>query len=166
MNYNRAMDNTFLWAIVWALAAAAFGIGEAAVAGTFFLLPFAVGAAAAALASLVGVPVLVGWLIFAVVSGASFFAIKPLAARLDLDIPDSTGVGANRLVGHNATVVRAIGSGEATGQVRVGGEVWTALALDGNALAAGAAVTIREVRGNRVIVEPDYYTESLKELPS
>ncbi|NNF55829.1 MAG: NfeD family protein [Acidimicrobiales bacterium] len=160
------MDNSFVWAIIWALAAAGFGIGEAAVAGTFFLLPFAVGAAVASIASLAGAPVLVGWLIFAVASGISFFAVKPLAAKLDLDLPDPMGFGANRLVGHNATVIRAIGSGDVTGQVRVGGEVWTAMTQTGTALPAGAAVTIIEVKGNRVVVEADYFTESLKELPS
>ena len=67
-------------------------------------------------------------------------------------------------MGHNATVIRAIGTGETTGQVKVGGEVWTAVTDDGSSLEAGTAVKILEVVGNRVVVQPDYYTESMKEL--
>jgi membrane protein implicated in regulation of membrane protease activity len=47
----------------------------------------------------------------------------------------------------------------------VGGEVWTAVTEDGHALEAGAAVKILEVIGNRVVVQPDYYSEGMKELP-
>lgn len=160
------MENPTLWAIIWLVAAVGFGIGEAAVAGSFFLLPFAAGAAGAAIASFAGVPVLLSWVIFAVVSGGSFFLLQPLARKLDVDLPDPLGFGANRLVGHPGTVIRAIGTGDTTGQVRVGGEVWTAVTQDGTSLEAGSAVKIVEVRGNRVIVTPDYFGESLKELPS
>lgn len=160
------MDNPTLWAIIWLIAAVGFGIGEAAVAGSFFLLPFAAGAAGAAIASFAGAPVLLSWVVFAIVSGGSFVLLRPLANKLDIDLPDPLGFGANRLVGHPGTVIRAIGTGDRTGQVRVGGEVWTAVTEDGTALEAGSAVKIVEVRGNRVVVAPDYYIDSFKELPS
>ncbi len=160
------MDNPTLWAIIWLIAAVGFGIGEAAVAGSFFLLPFAAGAAGAAIASFAGAPVILSWVVFAVVSGGSFVLLRPLANKLDIDLPDPMGFGANRLVGHPGTVIRAIGTGDRTGQVRVSGEVWSAVTEDGTALEAGSAVKIVEVRGNRVVVSPDYYSESFKELPS
>lgn len=158
------MESSTLWAILWLVAAAGFGFGELLITGTIFLLPLAAGAVAASVASFAGVSLLLSLLVFVVVSGAGFYLMKPLINKLDIDLPNPKGFGANRLVGHHATVIRAIGTGESTGQVKVGGEVWTAVTEDGNSLEAGAAVKILEVVGNRVVVEPDYYTESMKEL--
>jgi membrane protein implicated in regulation of membrane protease activity len=162
----EVMESSTLMAILWLIAAAGFGIGEAAITGTFFLLPFAAGASVAAIASFAGASLLISLLVFAVVSGGSFFLLKPLVHKLDLDLPNPRGFGADRLVGHKATVIRAIGTGDTSGQVKVGGEVWTAVSQDGRSLEAGLAVKILEVRGNRVVVEADYFSESMKELPS
>jgi len=159
------MESSTVWAILWLLVAAGFGFGEIMVTGTIFLLPLAAGAAGAAVASLAGASLLLSLLVFVIVSGAGFVVLKPLITKLDGDLPNPMGFGANRLVGHNATVIRAIGTGDTTGQVRVGGEVWTAVTEDGHSLEAGAAVKILEVIGNRVVVEPDYYAEGMKELP-
>jgi len=160
------MESSTIWAIIWLIAAAGFGFGEIAITGTVFLLPLAVGAAGAAVASFAGASLLLSLLVFVLVSGGGFVLLKPLINKLDIDLPNPSGFGANRLVGHQATVIRAIGTGDTTGQVRVGGEVWTAVAEDGRSLEAGAAVKILEVIGNRVVVEPDYYTDSMKELPN
>jgi membrane protein implicated in regulation of membrane protease activity len=159
------MESSTLWAILWLIVAAGFGFGEIMITGTIFLLPLAAGAAAAAIASFVGVSLLLSLLVFVVVSGAGFVVLKPLITKLDIDLPNPMGFGANRLVGHQATVIRAIGTGDSTGQVRVGGEVWTAVTEDGHSLEAGTAVKILEVIGNRVVVQPDYYSEGMKELP-
>ena len=160
------MDHSTIWAILWLVAAVGLGVGEVAVTGTFFLLPFAAGASVAAIASFAGASVALCVLLFAVVSGGAFFVLKPLAKKLDVDLPNPQGFGSSRLVGHSATVIRAIGTGSATGQVKVGGEVWTAVSADGASLAAGSAVKILEVRGNRVVVEADFYGEAMRELPS
>lgn len=165
IKYNPVMESSTVWAILWLIAAAGFGFGEVMVTGTVFLLPLAVGAVGASVASFAGASLLLSLLVFVVVSGAGFVVLKPLISKLDVDLPNPKGFGANRLVGHQATVIRAIGSGDATGQVRVGGEVWTAVTEDGHALEAGAAVKILEVIGNRVVVQPDYYSEGMKELP-
>ena len=158
------MESSTLWAILWLVAAAGFGFGEIMITGTIFLLPLAAGAVVAAVASFAGVSLLLSLLVFVIVSGAGYYLLKPLISKMDIDLPNPKGFGANRLVGHNATVIRAIGTGETTGQVKVGGEVWTAVTDDGSSLEAGTAVKILEVVGNRVVVQPDYYTESMKEL--
>ena len=158
------MESSTIWALLWLAVAAGFGIGEIMITGTIFLLPLAVGAVGASVASFAGASLLLSLLVFVLVPGAGFVVLKPLITKLDIDLPNPKGFGANRLVGHHATVIRAIGSGDATGQVRVGGEVWTAVTEDGQSLEAGAAVKILQVIGNRVVVEPDYYSDSMKEL--
>jgi membrane protein implicated in regulation of membrane protease activity len=149
------MDNPVVWAFIWLAVAATFGIGEILAAGTFFLLPFAVGALVAAIVSFIGAPVLVGWVLFIVVSFVAFMAMKPLAKRLDVNLPNPTGVGANRLVGGVGQVATAIPNGtSAGGMVKIEGEKWRAEGRDGMGVPVGIQVRVIEVKGTRVIVEP------------
>jgi membrane protein implicated in regulation of membrane protease activity len=149
------MNSPAVWAFIWLAVAATFGVGEILVAGSFFLLPFAIGALVAAIVSFVGAPILVGWVLFIVVSILAFLALKPLAARLDISLPNPTGIGANRLVGGVGRVATAIPTGTASaGMVQIEGEEWRAEGRDGMGVPAGTEVRIIEVKGTRVIVEP------------
>ncbi len=149
------MDNPDTWAIIWLVVAAGFGAGEIVVAGSFFLMPFAIGGLVASVAMFLGAPIIVGWLIFLVVSIVAFLGLKPFAAKLDEQLPNPSGFGSNRLIGSHAIVAESIpGGASATGLVRVGGEQWRAAGRDGMGIPEGTDVTILEVRGTRVIVEP------------
>ncbi len=148
------MDDPTTWAFLWLVVAAVFGIGEMLMAGSFFMLPFAVGGVLASFASFAGVPVAGGWLIFVVASILAFLALKPLAARLDLDLPNPVGTGANRLVGDVGVVSDEIpGSSAGQGIVRIGGEDWRAETRNVGRLLPGTPVRIIAVEGTRVIVE-------------
>ncbi len=148
------MSQSAIWAVIWLATAAVFGIGEIMAAGSFFLMPFAVGALAAALSTLFG-SVLVSWLVFLVVSVTAFIGMRPLARRLEVNVPSVAGIGANRLVGAEGTVLAPIPAtaGDA-GMVKVGTEEWRADARPGVAVAAGTKVRILEVQGTRLMVEP------------
>ncbi len=148
------MDNPTIWAVIWLALMAGLGIGELMMAGSFFLLPFAVGALVAGVVSLVGGPLPLSFTAFVAVSGASFLAMRPLARRLDADTPDVAGVGANRLLGTTGSVVEIIPAGDHdAGMVKVGGEEWKANTLDGLALDVGRRVRVLDVRGTRLVVE-------------
>ncbi|MEZ5340129.1 MAG: NfeD family protein [Acidimicrobiales bacterium] len=149
------MDEPLTWAIIWIVAGAVFGIGEMASPGSFFLAPFALGALAASLAGFLGAPILFTWFIFLIVSILSFLALRPLAKRLEADVPLQAGIGAHRLIGAVATVLEAIpAEAGATGLVRTGGEQWRADAAHNFAFGPGEQVRIVEVRGTSLIVEP------------
>ncbi len=148
------MSQSAMWATIWLATAAIFGIGEMLMAGSFFLLPFALGALAAALvAALVSTPFW-SWLAFLVGSFASFVAMRPFARRLDATTPDVSGIGSNRLVGAVGVVLSPIPAtpGDA-GMVRVGAEEWRADTPPGVALSAGTKVRVLEVQGTRLLVE-------------
>jgi membrane protein implicated in regulation of membrane protease activity len=148
------MTDSVIWAAIWLAAAATFGMGEILIAGSFFLAPFAAGALAAAVVSLLG-SVLLSWVAFLVVSMGAFFAMRPLANRLDANAPDVTGIGANRLIGTEGIVLTPIpGTPGDAGMVRVATEEWRADTRPGVALAAGTKVRIIEVQGTRLLVEP------------
>ena len=124
-------------------------------AGSFFLLPFAIGAiVAAVVAALVTSPIW-SWIAFIIGSVAAFVAMRPLARRLDANMPDAAGIGANRLLGAVGVVLSPISAtpGDA-GMVRVGTEEWRADTPAGMALAAGTKIRVIEVLGTRLLVEP------------
>lgn len=149
------MDNPAVWAGIFLAISAAFGIGEIAMPGTFFLLPFAIGALVAAILSLLSAPLAVTMPVFLVVSFVVFLGFRPLAKRLDASTPDVAGIGANRLVGVSGSVIEEIPStrGDA-GMVRVGAEEWRAETTDGVLIPVGAEIRVVEVRGTRLVVEP------------
>lgn len=149
------MDDAQVWASVWLGLAAVFGVGELLVAGSFFLIPFAIGALAAALLTFITGWVWIGLVTFLFGSLAAFIAMRPLAKRMDDAMGNPMGVGANRLIGDIGSVSEGIPAGHGmTGMVNVQAEVWNAECTTGSALPAGSQVRVVEVRGTRVLVEP------------
>jgi membrane protein implicated in regulation of membrane protease activity len=148
------MDNPDNWLWIWLLTAVGFGVGEIVAAGSFFLLPFAIGAAVAVGASLLGLGITIQWLVFLVLSAGSFLALRPIAHRLDRDYP-TEGIGANHLIGAQGTLISGIGDHNTDlGLVRLERQEWRAESLDGRAVEAGTLVRVAEVRGTRVVVFP------------
>jgi membrane protein implicated in regulation of membrane protease activity len=138
-----------LWRWIWLGAAVVFGLGEIVTAG-FFLLPFAAGAAVAALLAFLDVDPVVQGVVFLVFSVLALIALRRFADR-------STGeqhpVGANRFVGEAAVATGRIDRVGNQGRVRMGTEVWRAT-TDGPAIETGAEVRVVGVRGTRLVVQP------------
>lgn len=148
------MDLGFLddWWWVWLGAAIAASVGELLIAGSFAFMPFAVGAATAAIVALSGLGLVAQWVTFVAVSAASFAALRPLSRRLDARAPQHH-IGANRWVGREAVVRAAIGPGSgALGTVRLDGDEWRAESLMGTPIAAGSTVLVSRVEGTRLVV--------------
>jgi membrane protein implicated in regulation of membrane protease activity len=141
------------WRWLWLAAAGIFAIGEMASPGSFFLLPFAIGAAVAALLAFLDVSVVIQFIVFVGISLGSLALLRPVARRLDRDEP-TEGIGAKRLIGERALVLEAIPGHHDSGLVRVGREEWKAETSDGSPIPEGTTVKIVEVRGTRVVVFP------------
>ena len=137
--------------IVWLVAATLLGIGEMHQGG-FYLGPFALGAALAALVSLVGAGIAVSAIAFLVVSGIVFATLRPLASR-HRRLPPAIRTGAAALVGKRAIVIERIANDEGVGCVKIDGEVWTARSYDEDEIInAGERVEVVEIRGATALV--------------
>jgi membrane protein implicated in regulation of membrane protease activity len=138
--------------ILWLIAAGAFGVGEMH-SGGFYLLPFAIGAALAAVLSLLGVGALLSALVFVATSAIVVMALRPVAHR-HRRLPPPIRTGAAALVGRTAMVLERIANDEGVGCVRIdGGEVWTARSFDDDdVIEAGQKVHVVEIRGATALV--------------
>ena len=149
------LDSSNTWQWIWLGAAALFAVAELAVPGTFFMISFAAGAAAAAIAAFLGVDVAVSWIVFIGVTVVALALLLPLARRIDRNhVPPGRGEGADRWVGRRAVVITEIPAGvHATGMVRIEREEWRAESIDGAAVGVGTAVTVLRVDGTRLVVD-------------
>ena len=140
-------------AVIWLIAGLAL-IAAEVLSGEFVLLMLGGGALAAAGASaIVGDDLLVGVGVFAVASVLLLFAVRP-ALRRRLDRGIDPGVMHHRaLVGNTAFVVTRVDGH--SGQVRIGGELWSARLLGGDdVIEPGAKVTVMDISGATALVVP------------
>lgn len=146
--------NPEVWRWIWLGATVFFGVGEMAVAGSFFLAPFAVGAGVATVLAFFGAGLAAQWAAFLLVSVAMFLALRPLAKRLDREGP-VLGIGSHRQIGQRARVIEGIDGSKDLGTVLLGSERWRAESADGQVVPEGASVSVVEVRGTRLLVRYD-----------
>jgi len=144
---SNNMDNE-LWRWVWIAAAFVFGVGEVFTAG-FFILPFAGGAAVAAILAWLNVAVGFQWAAFLVVSFLALIGLRRLAPA---DEPQPS-VGANRPIGAVGKVLETVEPIHDQGRVKVETEEWRATA-DIDRIEEGTTVRVIAVRGTRLVIEP------------
>lgn len=139
------------WVWIWLVVALVFAVGEMSSPGSFFMLPFALGALAAGGLAAVDAGSVGEWAAFLGVAAGTFLGFRPLARRLDQSGEDE-GIGSRRLIGQTAVITRAIPAGGDLGTARIHREDWRAESLDGIAIPEGARVRVTEVEGTRVMV--------------
>jgi membrane protein implicated in regulation of membrane protease activity len=138
-----------VWQWLWTVFALVMGIGEIFTAG-FFLLPFAVGAATAAILAWISAPVIAQWLVF---FGVSLFSMAYLRRFIDRqDEGDQPVLGANRWVTRPGVVLEDIDPDTGSGMVRVDTEEWRATSPQ--PISKGTRIIVVEVSGTRLLVEP------------
>jgi membrane protein implicated in regulation of membrane protease activity len=136
--------------LLWAIVAVALAIGEIFTPGLFFLGPIAVAAVVAMIAAALGAGWAIDLVVFAGGAAASLAVLRPIA-RSHLRMPAALRTGTAALVGARAVVLeRVYASG---GRVRIGGEVWSARALDeSQVIEPGTSVQVAEIEGATALV--------------
>ena len=142
-------------AVLWIVLAIALAIGEAFTV-TFLLVMFAGGAIAAAGAAALGAPFLLQVIVFALVSGLSVGALRPIIirhARSALETGE-TPFGLEAMEGTHGTVLEEVGADQ--GMIKLDGELWQARSFDGNEkYLPGERVRVLRVKGATAIVWRD-----------
>ena len=137
--------------VIWLIVAVVFAVAEV-INLSFYLFPFAIGAAGAALVSLAGGGAVLAWPVFAVLTAVSFGIVRPIAKR-HLDVPPQIRTGTAALVGRTGVVLERIDNDAASGSVRLDGEVWSARAYDeDHVFDEGTRVQVLEIRGATALV--------------
>jgi membrane protein implicated in regulation of membrane protease activity len=137
--------------VLWVVIAGAFGVGEM-MTTSFFLAPFAVGAALAAIVDAAGAGGTVSAIVFVLISVLTLTLLRPVARRHIRQGPQIR-TGSAALVGKRATVLERIANNEGVGCVRIDGEVWTARAFDDDhVIAEGVQVEVVGIKGATALV--------------
>ena len=137
--------------VIWLIVAVVFAVAEV-LNLSFYLAPFAIGAAGAAIVELAGGGAAVAWPVFAVLTALSFTVVRPIVRR-HISMPPQLRTGTAALVGTTAVVLERIDNDAGVGCVRLNGEVWTARAYDEDTtFEPGARVHVMEIRGATALV--------------
>jgi membrane protein implicated in regulation of membrane protease activity len=139
--------------IVWLVVAFGFGAAEMlAGAGSFFLAPFAIGAALAAIAASAAGETAAS-VVFVFASIVTLMSVRPMISRRLLNGGPALRTGGAALVGKTAVVIERVANHEAVGKVRIDGEVWTARCLDEDCvLEPGTKVQVVDIKGATALV--------------
>ena len=137
------------WA-VWVLVAVGLAVGEILTLD-FWLGSIALAAALTALVAGVGLGAPVQLAVFIAGSLASVFLLRPIARAHLVRSPPAIRTGTAALVGARAVVVERVD--DERGQVRIGGEIWSARAyMDDQVLEPGTRVEVAEIEGATALV--------------
>ena len=137
--------------IIWLIAGVVAAVGEMLTL-SFFLAPFAIGAMAGMVVSLVGGSLLLSLIAFTIVTCATFGLLRPVA-KAHLTQPARGRTGTAALIGRTAIVLEEIVNDQSVGTVRLDGEVWTARSLeDDEIIPAGTRVQVIQIRGATAVV--------------
>jgi membrane protein implicated in regulation of membrane protease activity len=135
--------------VVWTIVAVALAVGEIATL-SLFLGPIALGAVLAAVVGALGGGLVVQLIVFIAGSLASLAVLRPIAVR-HLRTPARLRTGTAALVGTKALVLERVDVHG--GQVKIGGEVWSARAFDeSQVIEPGARVDVVKIEGATAVV--------------
>lgn len=137
--------------IFWIIAAVLFAVIEAATVALVTVW-FAVGALAAAIAAQFGASILFQVGTFVVVSAILLCVTRPVFKKRSVKKPQRTN--ADRFIGEEAMVIKKIDDINNDGQVKIAGQVWSAVSEDKSPLEEGTIVKVIAIRGVKLVVEP------------
>jgi len=136
---------------IWVILAAVLAAGEVAASFTFILGPIAIAALVPAVVAAVGAPMEAQIVAFIIASIASLALVRPIARR-HLRTPARIRTGTAALIGSRALVLDRVDSDH--GQVKIGGEVWTARPYDeDDVYEPGARVEVIKIEGATALVQ-------------
>ena len=117
----------------------------------FVTIWFAIGSLAALISSLFGISATLQIWIFAGVSAISLVLTKPfINKKIKFK---TTETNADRLIGKTAIVTSEINENKFAGEVKINGQIWSAVSIDNNFIEKESKVKIIKIEGVKLVVE-------------
>lgn len=136
---------------IWLILAGIFVIGEVITTG-FLIFWFALGSLIAMVVSFFIPDIIVQTTVFLISSVILILATKPLVKKFANIETVKTNI--QSIIGKKGLVTKEVNSIKATGQVKIEGELWSAIGKDDMDIPKGTEVEVVEVKGVKVIVTP------------
>ena len=140
-----------MW-LIWLICAGVFFIAEMITVG-FLIFWLGIGALLAMIVSFFTSNVIIQTTVFVISSIILIFSTKPLVNKF-LDNNFNTPTNVYSIIGKNGIVIEDINVTSGTGQVKIKGEVWSALCDENITIPKGTEITVLEIQGVKVYVEP------------
>ena len=140
-----------MWQI-WLIFAGICLIIEAFTTG-FLIFWFAIGALLAMIVSLFTTNLLIQTFVFVLLSTILIFTTKPFVKKF-VHNDNSIKTNVSSLIGKVGVVTKDIDSIKSCGQVKVNGEIWSAIGLDDINISQDTEVEIKEIKGVKLVVTP------------
>nr|WP_315022285.1 NfeD family protein [uncultured Aminipila sp.] len=139
------------WPVIWVVVAIVFGVIEALTMGLTTIW-FCGGAVVAALVAMVGAPLGVQFALFLIVSIVLLYFTRPIAQRkLNVAVEKTNS---DALIGKIGFVTETI-EPFSTGQVKIQGKEWTAIAENRELIMdKDLKVIVRSIEGVKLVVVP------------
>lgn len=142
------MTNTTMY-IIWAIAIVGFGVLEG-ITVQLVSIWFVIGSIAGLIAAFCGVPFYLQVTICVAVSIIALLVTRPIVKKKINTQMQPTN--ADRCIGKDATVLENIDNINATGQVKVAGQIWSARSENDEIIEKDSIVTVQKIDGVKLIV--------------
>ena len=135
----------------WLIAAGLFFIGEIVTVG-FLVFWLGVASLIAMVVSFFTPNLIIQMTVFIISSAILILATKPFVKKfMEKEILITNAFS---LIGKKALVIQEIDSIKGTGQIKVGGETWSAISEDESPIPIDTEVKILKIEGVKAIVQP------------
>ena len=137
---------------LWLILSGVFLIAEIFTVG-FLIFWLSIGSLFAMIVSFFTSNLIVQTVVFVVSSTVLIFATKPFVKKFAKN-KDSIKTNVYSIVDKTGIVTKDIDPVVAVGQVKIGGETWSAISNDNKVIPKGTMVKVLEIKGVKALVEP------------
>lgn len=140
-----------MWQL-WLIAAGVFFIGEILTVG-FLIFWLGIGALLAMIVSFFTSNIIIQTTVFVIASSLLILVTRPFVDKF-ANNKKQVPTNVYSILNKEGIVIEDIDPIEGLGQVKIAGEVWTAICTNNTTIVKGTKIKVTEVKGVKVVVEP------------
>ena len=137
-------------AMTWVILVVLFAVLEMVTAALVSIW-FVIGAIGAAITAAFGAETWIQVLVFIAISVAVLVLTKPIVSKIRKRPPEE--LNANRIIGEKGIITQNVDIVLGTGEVKIGGVVWTCRSVDQSVIKSDSIVEIVRIEGVKAIVK-------------